>query len=40
MFTKILFFITLYFTIAYKMSASEKLTDIRLKGCSLVVAYD
>jgi hypothetical protein len=36
-FTKILFFITAYFTISYKMPELEKLTDILLKGCRLVV---
>ena len=37
MFTEILFFISPYFTITYKMSTSEKLTFILLKGCRLVV---
>jgi len=31
------FFISICFTIAYKMSVSEKFTGILLKGCSLVV---
>ena len=37
MLTDFLFFITFYFPITYKMPESEELTDILLKGCSLVV---
>jgi hypothetical protein len=39
-FTKIFFFITLRFKTIYKVSSSEKITDILLKGCNLVVAYE
>jgi hypothetical protein len=37
MFIKMLFFISPYFAITYKMPESEKLTDILLKGCTAVV---
>jgi hypothetical protein len=37
MFDKILIFINLYFTIAYKIPIKQELTDILLNGCSPVV---
>jgi len=36
-FIKILFFISQYFTITYKITMSGKTTDILLDGCSEVV---
>jgi hypothetical protein len=39
MFDKILLFISLYFTITYKMPTKQELTDSLLKGCSLVVVF-